>query len=82
LIAVINYLVQDGPYFPAPLVAFGLLALPVGIWLFLFQLLFVAYDTFTRRVVEKTLFVPGILSGAAAGTLWYLVLAVTGTPQS
>ena len=77
LIAVINYLAQDGPYFPAPLVAFGLLALPIGALLFLFQLLFVAYETFTRRVAEKTYFVLGILGGAAAGTLWYSVMAAS-----
>jgi hypothetical protein len=75
LIAVINYLAQDGPYFPAPLVAFALLALPIGALLFFFQLLFTVCETFTSRVVEKTLFLPGILGGAAAGALWYSVLA-------
>src|SRR5712692_8268027 len=49
VIAVMNYRATDGPYFPAPLVALGLLALPIGCLLFLMQASVVAYEAIARR---------------------------------
>jgi uncharacterized YccA/Bax inhibitor family protein len=70
-----NYLATDGPYFPAPLVASGFLALPIGFLLLLIQALVVAYEVIARRALGNTLLLLGVIGGLAVGIIWYLVLA-------
>src|SRR6266487_2790715 len=75
VIAAANYLATDGPYFSAPLVAFGFLALPIGFLLFLIQASLIAYEVIAKRSLGNILLVLGLLGGFAAGTLWYFFLA-------
>ena len=75
VIAVMNYRAVDGPIFPAPLVAFGFLALPIGLLLFLIQVLAVTIEAFTQKPLGKAWLLTGGIGGLAAGFLWYQVLA-------
>ena len=73
-IAAMNYLATDGPYFPALLVAFGLLALPIGCMLLLMQALTVAYEVIRGRGLGSALLLVGVIGGLATGIAWYHVL--------
>lgn len=74
-IAVANYVATDGPYFPAPLVALGLLAMPIGFLLFLIQAGVVAYEVIAKQSLGNILLVLGLVGGLAIGILWLLFLA-------
>lgn len=73
-IALLNDLAADGPYFPAPLVAFGFFALPIGFLLFLIQVLVVGYEIIARRALGNILLFLGAIAGLAVGSIWYFVL--------
>ena len=73
-IAWMNYLATDGPIFPPPLVAFGLIALPMGILIFVAQIILVIFELFSRRSMNTGLIPIAILSGSTIGALWYLIL--------
>jgi len=75
LIALMYFRAQDGPIFPAPLVAFAVVA-PVSILLFILQGLFLFYEWLSRRVLLNKLFFIGLVGGLAAGlTPYFLVVA-------
>jgi hypothetical protein len=76
-IAIANSLATDGPYFPAPLVALGFVALPISGFLFVLQLGVAAYEVLTRRALGRALLVIGLVGGLAAGLIWYLMLAAS-----
>ena len=75
VIAIANRLASDGPYFPAPLVAVALVALPIGVLLFLIQTAVVAYEAKALHSMGHGLLWLGVPSGLAAGLSWYLFLA-------
>lgn len=70
VIAVMNFQATDGPYFPAPLVAFVLLALPISIMLFPIQILVLVYEAAAGRSLNNKLLILGLIAGLAAGSLW------------
>jgi hypothetical protein len=79
VIAVANHLAADGPYFPTPLVAFGLVALPIGVLLLLIQGGLVADEAAAGRTPGQRLWALGVAGGLVAGLVWYLVLAPSRT---
>jgi hypothetical protein len=74
-----NHLATDGPYFPAPLVAVGFVALPIGVLLLLIQATVVAYEATTGRSLGHGLWAVGVADGFAAGLVSYLVMASSRT---
>jgi hypothetical protein len=75
LIALMNFRAQDGPIFPAPLVAFAVVA-PVSILLFIIQGLVLLYEWLLRRFLLKKLLLIGLVGGLAAGlTPYFLAVA-------
>jgi hypothetical protein len=73
-IALANYLATDGPIFPPPLVAFGLLALPVGFLLFLVQSVLVVVELTWKNLSPWNLLVLAAIAGTAVGLMWHLAL--------
>jgi len=76
VIAVMNHLATDGPYFPAPLVAFGFVALPIGVLRLVVQTAVVACEVVAWRALGHRLWVIGVPGGLAAGLVWHLVLGI------
>lgn len=74
-IALWNSQATDGPYFPAPLVALGFVALPIGLLLFFLQVVITVYEVLARRAMGNTLLLIGICGGLVAGLLLALALA-------
>jgi hypothetical protein len=74
VIALMNYLATDGPIFPPPLVALGLLALPVAVLLLITQVLLVLYEIASNHSLGSTWLLLALLAGSLAGFTWYLVL--------
>jgi hypothetical protein len=77
LIAALNSSASDGPYFAPPLVAFGFLAVPIGVQLFLVQASTAAYEIIAKRTTGNSLLFMGVLGGLAAGLITYVALAST-----
>jgi hypothetical protein len=75
VILMLNASAPDGPYFPAPLVALGFLALPIGAWLLLVQGAVVGFEALRRRHLGNVVLLIGIASGLIIGAVWYFVLA-------
>lgn len=73
-LALLNALATEGPYFPAPLVAFGLLALPISVLLVPVQVLLVAYETMYLRDLGRWLLPLVVAAGSLAGFGWFLGL--------
>ena len=69
-----NARANDGPIFPPPLVAIGFFALPYGVLLFPLQVLVMLYEFFRKKMLGSVLLIIGIVGGALAGFLWYLVI--------
>jgi hypothetical protein len=75
VIAIMNYLAQDGPIFPAPLVAFVVVA-PVSIILFVIQCIVVAYELIGKQRLGSALLWVGLAGGLVAGlSLYFVVIA-------
>jgi hypothetical protein len=75
LIALMNFQAQDGPIFPAPLVAFAVVA-PVSILLFIIQGMVLFYEWLSKRVLLNKLLFIGLVGGLAAGlTPYFLAVA-------
>jgi len=74
IIALMNHLATDGPIFPPPLVAFGLLALPVAVLLLIAQVVLVIYEIAANRSLGNTWPLLAIPAGSLAGFAWYLAL--------
>lgn len=72
LIALANYLAQDGPIFPAPLVAFVVVA-PVSFILFTFQGFVLIYEWIAKRRLGNSLLWIGVAGGFVAGLIPYLI---------
>ena len=72
-IALMNYLAEDGPIFPAPLVAF-LVVLPIIAVLFVVQAGGLLYEWIKKRNLGSTWIIIGLAGGLGAGLLFYLVL--------
>jgi hypothetical protein len=75
LIALMNFRAQDGPIFPAPLVAFAVAA-PVSILLFIVQGLVLFYEWLSWRILLNGLFFIGLVVGLAAGLTPYFLAVV------
>jgi hypothetical protein len=73
-IAFANYLATDGPIFPPPLVAFGLLALPVGFLLFLVQGVLVGVELIWKNTSVWHLLLLAPIAGSAVGLAWHFAL--------
>jgi hypothetical protein len=69
-VALLNYLAVDGPIFPAPLVAFVIVA-PVSFILFLFCGMGLIYEWITRRRLKKAWLWIGGAGGIVAGLIPY-----------
>jgi hypothetical protein len=74
IIAVLNYLATDGPIFPPPLVALGLLALPVGVILLPVQMAGSGYELIRHRSLGRGWLALAIVAGGGSGLAWFLVL--------
>lgn len=75
VIAIMNYLAQDGPIFPAPMVAF-VVAAPVSLILFLIQGIAMAYEWIAKRLLGNKLLLIGLAGGLAAGlSLFFMLVA-------
>jgi hypothetical protein len=72
MIVLMNFQAQDGPIFPAPLIAFAVVA-PVSILLFILQGLVLLYEWISRRVLVNSLFWIGLAGGLAAGLTPYIL---------
>lgn len=72
LIALANYRAQDGPIFPAPMVAFVVVA-PISFILLFLQALVLIYEWITKHRLEKFLILIGVVSGLVAGLIPYLI---------
>jgi hypothetical protein len=65
---------NDGPIFPAPLVAIGLITFPLGILLFPLQIIMMLFEFFRKKLLGIELLFIGIVGGGLAGFLWYSIL--------
>jgi hypothetical protein len=75
VIALMNFQAQDGPIFPAPLVALAVVA-PVSILLFILQGMVLFYEWFSRQDLVNSLIWIGLAGGLAAGlTPYFLAVA-------
>ncbi len=75
LIALLNFQAQDGPIFPAPLVAFAVVS-PVSILLFILQGMVLFYEWLSKRVLLNKLLFFGLVGGLASGlTPYFLAVA-------
>jgi hypothetical protein len=72
VIALMNFLARDGPIFPAPLVAFAVVA-PVSILLFILQGMVLFYEWISRRILVNSLIWIGLAGGLAAGLAPYFL---------
>lgn len=72
VIALMNYLAQDGPIFPAPLVGLVVVA-PISLILFVNQGMVLAYEWISSHHVGSALFRIGALGGLAAGLIPYFL---------
>jgi hypothetical protein len=73
VIALMNYLAEDGPIFPAPLVAL-LVVLPIMVILFVIQVGALLYEGIKKRDYGATWIAIGLAGGLGAGLILYLVL--------
>jgi hypothetical protein len=74
VIATMNYLATDGPIFPPFLVAFGLLALPIGFLLLIIQTILVSFELVFRRLLSRGLLPLALVAGLSAGVFLALAL--------
>ena len=72
LIALAYYRAQDGPIFPAPMVAFVVVA-PISFILFILQGLVIIYEWITKHRLKNLLIWIGVVSGLVAGLIPYLI---------
>ncbi|HEX9796553.1 MAG TPA: hypothetical protein VGA52_06135 [Anaerolineales bacterium] len=73
-LAVLNHLATDGPLLPPQLVAFGMLAAPIGILLMPAQVVLVGYELLYLRDAGGRLLLMAPLAGLLAGFGWFQVL--------
>ncbi len=75
VIALMYYFAQDGPIFPAPLVAFAVV-LPVSILLLILQGIVLFYEWISKRVLLNVLLLIGVVGGLVSGlTPYFLAVA-------
>jgi apolipoprotein N-acyltransferase len=72
VIALANYQAQDGPIFPAPLVAF-VVVVPVTFILFTFKGLLLIYEWIAKRSLGNSLLWMGVAGGFGAGLIPYWI---------
>lgn len=72
LIALANYQAQDGPIFPAPMVAFVVVT-PISFIVFILQGLVITYEWITKHGLKNLLILIGVVSGLVAGLIPYLI---------
>jgi hypothetical protein len=72
-IALMNYLAEDGPMFPAPLAAL-LVVLPILTILLAVQVGGLLYEQIIKRELGTTWIALGLTGGLGAGMLLYLIL--------
>lgn len=72
-IALMNFLAEDGPIFPAPLVGF-LVVLPILTVLLAVQVGGLLYEQIIKRELGTTWIALGLTGGLGAGLLLYLIL--------
>jgi hypothetical protein len=77
VIASMNYLGNDGPFFPPPLVALGFLALPVSFLLLPVQIVAVGFELVSKRSIRGAWFLLALAGGAGAGLAWSFLLNPT-----
>jgi len=65
---------NDGPIFPAPLVAIGFIAFPLGVLLFPMQVIVTLFEFFRKKLLGIELLFLGFVSGVLAGFVWYSAL--------
>lgn len=76
----LNAIANDGPLFPPPLVAFGMIGLPYAALLLPLQLAVVLYEIFSKKSLGLSLLVLiAVIDGTLAGFLWFLVLKPSQT---
>jgi len=73
VIAVMNYLANDGPIFPPVLVAM-LVVVPVSMMIFIAQVIIVFFELMAKRTLKNSLLVIGLTGGALAGLALYGML--------
>ncbi len=74
VIALINLMARDGPLFPPPFVALGLLAIPLALLLLPVQIAATTYELTTKRSLDLHWFTLAVAAGATSGIVWFLVL--------
>jgi len=72
VIALAYYRAQDGPIFPAPMVAFVVVA-PISFILLFLQALVLIYEWITKHFLGNYLLLIGVVSGLVAGLIPYLI---------
>ena len=73
VIAVMNYLANDGPIFP-PVLAAMLVVVPVGMMIFIAQVISVSFELMAKRILKNSLLVIGLAGGVLAGLALYGML--------
>jgi hypothetical protein len=81
VIAWMYFQAQDGPIFPAPLVAL-VVAASVSFVLFIFQGMLIVYEWINRQWLGKSLLWVGVLSGLIAGLIPYALVVAPYRPTS
>ena len=76
VIALMNYLATDGPYFPPPLIAWAFFALPIAFLLLPIQVLLVISEAISRKALKKKpLLLLAVTAGLGTVIIWNVVLA-------
>ncbi len=73
VIALMNHSAQDGPIFPAPLVAM-VVVIPVSFILFLLHSFVLVYEWITQRRLRHVLLWIGLVGGLTAGLVPYVAV--------
>jgi hypothetical protein len=81
IVALMNYLAEDGPIFPAPLVAFAVIA-PVSFILFGIQCSILIYEWIAKCYLVNWLLWIGIAGGLVAGLIPYFLVISPYVPTS
>ena len=70
VMAILNYIANDGPIFPPMLIAL-IVVIPVSMVLFIAQVIVASFELITKRTLTNSLLIIGVASGALAGLALY-----------